>query len=62
VNIRLSVIGYRDYTDKNRFMLKPFIENIKEVRDFMKTFRAGNNATLIDPPEDIQGALKLMLM
>lgn len=43
-------------------MVKPFTQDIKEVRDFMKTFRAGNNASMVDPPEDIQGALKLMLM
>jgi len=63
VTVRLSVVGYRDYTDKNRFMVKPFTENIDNIKKFINSFEAGNiGADLVDPPEDVQGAIKLMLM
>jgi len=62
VMIRLSVVGYRDYTDLNRFMVKPFTTNVENVKKFIDSFYAGNEAISIDPPEDVQGALKLMLM
>lgn len=51
---RLSFIGYRDFGDDEQFIVIPFTENIKSVRDRMSVINAcGGN----DAPEDVAGAL-----
>lgn len=51
---RLSFIGYRDFGDDEQFIVIPFTENIKSVRDRISVINAcGGN----DTPEDVAGAL-----
>ena len=51
---RLSFIGYRDFGDDEQFIVIPFTEDIKSVRDRMSVINAcGGN----DAPEDVAGAL-----
>ena len=52
---RLSFIGYRDFGDDEQFIVIPFTENIKSVRDRISIINAcGGN----DTPEDVAGALE----
>jgi len=56
---RIHVIGYRDYCDARRFEVKPFHEDVSEVKDFIGSLKAQGGG---DTPEDIAGALKVCLM
>lgn len=52
---RLSFIGYRDFGDDEQFIVIPFTEDIKSVRDRISIINAcGGN----DTPEDVAGALE----
>jgi len=43
-------------------MVMPFSDKHSDVKEFLDTFKATNYTNKIDPPEDVQGALKMMLM
>ena len=60
--VRISVVGYRDFPDQGRFMVMPFSEKHTDVKEFLDTICARNYAPTLDPPEDVQGGLKMMLM
>ena len=52
---RLSFIGYRDFGDEEQFIVIPFTEDIKSVRDRMCiVLPCGGN----DAPENVAGALE----
>ena len=56
--IRLSFVGYKDFTSKDEkriYSSKEFTENIQEIQDYIKTLGCFGGG---DIPEDIVGALK----
>jgi len=52
-------VGYRDIKEERRFTVKPFCENINEVKQFINETKAEGGA---DEPEDLQGGLKIALL
>ena len=56
---RVSFIGYRDINEARRFEVKPFSDNIDEVKKYISEVKADGGA---DEPEDMQGGLKLCLL
>lgn len=58
--VRIAFVAYRDFeTSGNRFEVKPFCENIEEIKTFISNVDAFGG---VDWCEDVQGGLKLMLM
>jgi len=54
--IRVSFIGYRDIGDDDHFMIKPFTENVVELKDYIAKVKAAGCGG--DIPEDVSGGLK----
>ena len=52
---RLSFVAYRDFGDKEQFVVVPFTEDIKNVRDQISVIKAYGGD---DAPEDVAGALE----
>jgi len=50
LKVRVSFIGYRDIGDTRRFSIKPFSDNIDEIKQFIKNTNAEGGADL---PEDL---------
>ena len=53
--IRLALVGYRDYEDKDRFVVLPFTEAAGELRAALESARAVGGG---DTAEDVAGGLK----
>jgi len=58
LKVRVSFVGYRDIKDRTRFEVKPFTDNLDEMKKFINSCQADGGA---DAPEDMQGGLKLAL-
>ena len=57
--MRVCFCGYRDVKDEFRLSYKKFTDNIEEIKDFiLKTVATGGD----DPPEDVQGGMKVMAL
>jgi len=53
--VRVSFIGYRDIGDDDAFRIKPFTENVQEVKDYIAKVNAAGCGG--DIPEDVSGGL-----
>ena len=59
LQVKCSFIGYRDINDQERFRVKPFTDDVNDVRSFInRSYALGGG----DWPEDLQGGLKLALL
>lgn len=59
LQVRVTVVAYRDLSDDKRFMLFPFSQNVEAAKKFIKNLKATGGG---DAPEDVCGGLKLALM
>lgn len=59
--VRVSIIGYRDFNDRGRFMEIEFNDDIEILKQFLESFVAISMEVRPDRPEDVQGGLKLAL-
>lgn len=53
--VRVCFVGYRDIKDTERFCVKPFTENLDEIKAFISNVKADGGR---DWPEDVQGGLQ----
>jgi isopentenyl phosphate kinase len=51
-------IGYRDHTDKKRFAIKNFTEDVEEIKKWINGVKAEGGG---DIPEDVTGGMKKCL-
>ena len=51
--MRVSIIGYRDYNDKGRFMEIEFTDDIESLKKFLESFTAISMEVHPDRPEDV---------
>ena len=58
LKVRVSFVGYRDFSDSKQFEIKDFTEDINSVRDFIEELFADGGG---DAAEDVSGGLKKML-
>lgn len=56
--IRLSIVGYRDFCDSKRFEILPFTPKIETAKTFLTKLRADGGG---DTPEDVNGAFQKAL-
>ena len=57
LQVRVSVVGYRDYDDKQRFEIMGFGDAV-EAKEFLQGLKATGGG---DEPEDVVGALNVCL-
>lgn len=50
LKVRVCFVGYRDITDRSRFEIMEFTEDVNAIRDFIKITRAEGGG---DTPEDL---------
>lgn len=51
--MRVSIVGYRDYGDKGRFMEIEFTPEIASLKTFLESFVAISMERKPDRPEDV---------
>lgn len=56
--VRVCFVGYRDIKDTERFCVKPFTEDLDDVKAFISKVKADGGR---DWPEDVQGGLQQAL-
>jgi hypothetical protein len=56
--VRVCFVGYRDIKDDVRFCVKPFTEDLDDVKAFISNVKADGGR---DWPEDVQGGLNQAL-
>jgi len=54
LRVRVCFVGYRDIKDTERFCIKPFTEDLDDVKNFISNQKADGGR---DWPEDVQGGL-----
>ena len=54
----MCFIGYRDHTDKKRFAIKNFTEDVEEIKKWINGVKAEGGG---DIPEDVTGGMKKCL-
>eukprot|EP00956_Cyclotella_meneghiniana_P035022 scaffold110397_cov72-Cyclotella_meneghiniana.AAC.4 len=55
MNLRLALVGYRDFCDSTRFEVLDFVTSVDEFESFLSGLRASGGG---DTPEDLAGAIQ----
>lgn len=55
LKVRVTFVGYRDHCDSKRFEIKPFTEDLDDMKKFISKVEADGGG---DEPEDVVGGLR----
>jgi len=58
LKVRVCFVGYRDHSDKKRFEIRHFTEDIQLIKYFISSVKAEGGK---DEPEDVTGGMRKLL-